>query len=265
MNPFVTADDLRIPGEKRAFWVATVLLALLLIPFFPLWPIMAVIVVVGAVLLWLQQSAAIGTSVRVSEKQFPEIYALARDAAKRLSMKMPDVYVVQSPEVNAFAMGFLGKKCVKLHSALVKGFSAEELAFIIGHEFAHIKCNHTNMMVITQAQNAFSGIPVVSWVLHFLYQFWSRKCEYTCDRGGLLACRDEKAAVSALAKLAVGPELFKQLNLEEFLAQHMDIDQDEISKLSEAMNTHPYTVKRVRAVASFHDSDQYRKLCLVAA
>jgi Zn-dependent protease with chaperone function len=142
----------------------------------------------------------------------------------------------------------------------VSGFTAGELAFIIGHELSHIKCNHTNLLVLTSAQNAFSGIPLVSYVLSLLYQFWSRKGEYTCDRGGLIACRDEKAAVSALAKLAVGPGLFKQLTLEEFLAQHMDIDQDEVAKISEAVVTHPYTVKRIRAIVKYHDSDEYRRL-----
>jgi Zn-dependent protease with chaperone function len=174
-------------------------------------------------------------------------------------MSMPQVFIVQDKTLGAFAKGFLGKKCVTLNSTLVQEMTPEELGFIIGHEFAHIKCNHTNLLVLTSAQGA-SGVPGLSYALHLLYQFWSRKGEYTCDRGGLLACRNEGAAVSALAKLAIGTELFKQLNVEEFLGQHMDIEQDEVARLSEVFGTHPFLLRRIKAVVDFHDSDLYREL-----
>lgn len=260
----VSADDFRVPGEKRAFWIATAVLALMLIPLLPVWPIILIVVGIAAFWTWKDQGTHLGNGVKVSEKQFPEIYALCKQAAARLSMSMPHVFIVQDKTLGAFAKGFLGKKCVTLNSALVQEMTPEELEFIIGHEFAHIKCNHTNLLVLTNAQHA-SGVPGVSQALHLLYQFWSRKGEYTCDRGGLLACRDEAAAVSALAKLAVGTELFKQLNIDEFLGQHMDIEQDEVAKLSEAFDTHPFLLRRIKAIVDFHDSDLYRRLSTAVA
>lgn len=261
----VSADDFRVPGEKRAFWVGTALLGLLLLPFLPVWPVIAIVIGAGIIGLWIMQGLQVGNGVKVSEKQLPHIHSLAKTAAARLSMKMPDVFVAESPVFNACAIGFLGRKTIQLNSALVKGMTPDELAFIIGHEFAHIKCNHTNLLVLTQATSVVSGIPFVSPILGLLYKFWSRKGEYTCDRGGLLACRNEAAAVAALAKMAVGPELFKQMDLDEFLSQHMDLEQDDLARLSEAVHTHPYVVKRIRAVAAFHDSDQYRRLAAAVA
>ena len=73
----IEADDYRVPGEKAAFWVATIALVLLLVPFFPLWPVMAIVVVAFAIGLWMTQGASLGSCVRVSEKQFPEIHLLA--------------------------------------------------------------------------------------------------------------------------------------------------------------------------------------------
>jgi Zn-dependent protease with chaperone function len=260
----VSADDFRVPGEKRAFWIATALLVLLLIPLLPVWPVIAVVIGGTAFWTWISQGAHLGNGVKVSEKQFPEIHAICKKAAARLSMSMPYVFIVQDKSLGAFAKGFLGKKCVTLHSSLVQEMTPEELAFIIGHEFAHIKCNHTNLLVLTSAQGA-NSIPGLSYALHLLYQFWSRKGEYTCDRGGLLACREEAAAVSALAKLAVGTELFKQLNVEEFLGQHMDIEQDDVAKLSEMLGTHPFLLRRIKAIVDFHSSDLYRRLSATTA
>jgi hypothetical protein len=44
---------------------------------------------------------------------------------------MPDVFLTQSPEINAFATGFLGrKKTVVLHSALVEAMTWDEWVYI---------------------------------------------------------------------------------------------------------------------------------------
>jgi Zn-dependent protease with chaperone function len=167
----------------------------------------------------------------------------------------------RAPAAPPWSRQFIGKKSVSLHSALVKGMSPAELLWLLGHEFSHIKLGHTNMVVLTNAQTSVMGL---SQVLNLIYQWWSRKCEYSCDRGGLLACRDEKAAISALAKIAIGPELFAEMDIDEFLNQHMDVEQDDLARLSESLVSHPYTVKRMKAIVDFHDSGLYRRLSAVA-
>jgi Zn-dependent protease with chaperone function len=261
----ISADDFRVPGENRAFWIATgtLIFLLLLIEGFSLalWWLPVGLITVAAIYVWISQAQKVGDGVKVSAKQFSEIHALAETAANRLSMKMPAVYIVQSPEFNAIAQGFIGKKSVSLYSALVKGMTPTELLWLLGHEFAHIKLGHTNLGVLT---NAKTSVPGLSQFLNLIYQWWSRKCEYSCDRGGLLACRDEKAAISALAKIAIGPELFAEMNIDEFLKQHMDLEQDDVARLSESLISHPYTVRRMKAIVDFHDTDQFRRLAAVA-
>ena len=46
----------------------------------------------------------------------------------------------------------------------------------------------------------------------------------------------------------------------KFLDQHMDLDQNDVARLSESLLDHPYILKRVRAVAEFHDSNHYETL-----
>jgi Zn-dependent protease with chaperone function len=89
---------------------------------------------------------------------------------------------------------------------------------------------------------------------------WSRKAECTGDREGLLASRNLGASISAQAKIAIGRQLFDRLNLAAFSEQREEVGQDDLSKLSEALSTHPYVVHRIYALGEFADSDEYRRL-----
>jgi Zn-dependent protease with chaperone function len=272
MTPKLSADDYRMPRENLAFWIGVsifVALVLLILPVFAVSsPVdilffLAGTILVGALIVWISQSQLIGGCVAVSECQFPDLYRIAQKSANRLQMKQPEVYIKHSPEANAFATGFLGGKSVVLHSATVEAMDEDELAFIIGHEFSHIKCGHTNLIVLV---NSVGRVPLlgIENIFRFIFFFHSRQAEYTCDRGGLLVCRNPAAAAAALCKLAVGPELYKRLDMDRFLEQQMDLDQNDIARLSESLSTHPYTVRRVRAVYKFHDSDLFKKLASLA-
>lgn len=257
----ITPDDYRVSGEKSALWFGFGVLAIILL-FVEIISagIGLIVAVVGtAIVVWKRQSQYLGKCARVSEKQFPDIYSIAREAATRLGMHQPEVFIEQDPILNAHAIGFMRKKSVVLHSAIAEAMDREELEFIIGHEFSHIKCGHTNLIVITNAAEGVN-VPVVTPVLSLVFLFWSRKAEYTCDRGGLLACRDPRSAISALCKLAVGPALFKQMDVDDFMDQQTAITQNGMAKLSENLETHPYLVKRIHAIQRFYESEQYERL-----
>ena len=261
MATFIRPEDYQVEGEKTAlYWgFGTVAFILFFITATTVGIATIIIVAITAGLVWIKQSQLLGSAARVSEKQFPKIYIIAKEAAERLCMPLPKVFVVQDPTLNASAMGFLGEKCVILHSATVEAMDEKELKQIIGHEFSHIKCGHTNIVVLTNSSHGFS-VPIVSQFLSFIFLFWSRKAEYTCDRGGLLACRDLKAAVASMCKLAVGPTLFAQMDIEDFLSQKVELDSNDVAKLSENLATHPYLVKRLHALCEFHESSKYKLL-----
>ncbi len=132
----------------------------------------------------------------------------------------------------------------------------DELLQVVGHEFSHVKCGHTSLMVLLGSSQ---GVPVpgISHLLRFVFLWWSRKAEYTADRGGLIACRNLRPAVMVLCKLAVGPELFKKMNVADFLNQQKDLDHNQVATLSETLIDHPYTVKRIYAIQAFRESPEY--------
>ncbi len=256
----IRADDFRVRGEKVILYVTLLAAGFVLLVLIGISAGIALVAIgISVAMVKIRQGQLLGTAVIVTDSQFPELNATANMAAECLSMPRPDLFVVQNPIINAYAMGFFGRKSVVLHSATVEAMSREELAFIIGHEFSHIKCAHTHWSVIAGPTGGVR-IPVLSDIIGLVLLAWSRKAEYSSDRGGLIVNRDLDSAATSLAKVAVGRNLFKELNLQRLVDQKTDVDGDAVSKYSEAMATHPYIVNRVYALREFYSDPTYQNL-----
>lgn len=257
---YLSADDFRVKGEDTIlyatlFTIGVIFLFLLGIS------LGFILLIIGFSAAWvkIRQGQLLGQSIKVSPNQLPEVYEVAQIAAQRLSMTLPDIFVTQNPIINAYAIGFMGKKSIVLNSATVESMNKDELLAIIGHELTHIKAGHTRWLVVTSSAETIR-IPVISQITGFIFLLWSRKAEYTSDRGAVLACRDPKAVVNALAKVAVGKELFEKLNIDNLFNQKRNVDEDEISQLSETLSTHPYIINRIHEINKFYNSPEYSRL-----
>lgn len=198
----------------------------------------------------------LASAVKVSETQFPDVYALVRDGSYILDLpEVPDVFVEQNPVVNAMAVG-RDHPFIVITTGLVNLHDAEELRFVIGHELGHILSGHAvyrTMLLwlinlagrIAWMPIGFLGLRAIIWGL----EEWFRKSELSCDRAGLLAGQDHDAARRALMKLAGGPNL-SELNPDAFREQAREYDavpdlRDSILKLMQLQgNTHPFAVVR---------------------
>jgi Zn-dependent protease with chaperone function len=198
-----------------------------------------------------QQGMTKSSAVVVNSRSFPEVDALAQTAAARLGIWKPNLFVKGSDELNAYAMGLLGSSCVVLHSATIRALrnTPKELQFVIGHEFTHIKCSHVLWQTVAANNPILGRIPILNSVLPLFFRWWSRQAEYTADRGGFVACRDLAASQRALARLVIGPELFDQLNIEEFVEHAHSSDLS--MRASELFSSHPLVAKRLLALAEF--------------
>ncbi|HEX6989872.1 MAG TPA: M48 family metallopeptidase, partial [Bacillota bacterium] len=88
-----------------------------------------------------------GNGVRVTERQFPEVYRLTESLARQMGLeRTPAVYVLEAGGfLNAFAARFLRRNFVIVYSdvlALAYEAGEDELAFVIAHELAHIRRGH---------------------------------------------------------------------------------------------------------------------------
>lgn len=203
----------------------------------------------------------LGSAVKVSDRQLPRIYGLAKRACDTLQIATPQVFVVNDPRYNAATYGTNEDSFVILHSALVDHYTDDELLTVIGHECGHIHNKHvaylTALYYLTTMAGAF-----LPWILQpalVALRTWQRRAEITCDRAGMLVSRDSHVAERAITKLAVGSsKLYEEFNLDAFLEQHEEGNRG-IGRYMEVFATHPWLPKRVLAMRVFGESQLYRK------
>lgn len=207
----------------------------------------------------------LGTAVRVSPRQFSRIQHIVDGCASTLGISTPSVYVVPNiAQINAMTYGTDDEAFIIVHAATVDLLDDAELRFVIGHECGHIQNNHvvylTTLRVLQALVQASLGLlgPVILPATMAL-SAWSRSAEITCDRAGLLCCRDPDAATRAFAKLAVGSlKLFTELDISVYLEQLRDV-REGIGRVAELQASHPFITRRIEALRLFSESELYRR------
>ena len=87
----------------------------------------------------------LATGVKVTERQYPELYASFREAITCLGGldPEPELFVKSDPRPNAYTLALRGgAPFVVVTSALVDGFSPAETQAVLGHELGHLVCEH---------------------------------------------------------------------------------------------------------------------------
>jgi Zn-dependent protease with chaperone function len=214
----------------------------------------------------------LASGVKVSERQFPHIHEMLRDGAYVLDMDtVPELFITQSPLVNAMALG-TNSPFIVLNSGLVDLLDAEELRAVIGHELGHVLSGHSvyrtmlyNLILLAQRiawmPIGYLGLRAIIWGL----EEWYRKSELSCDRAGLLAGQDVEASRRVLMKLAGGSRL-AEMNADAFHEQAREYDaapdlRDSILKLLQLQgNTHPFAVVRFAELDHWVGSGEYERI-----
>jgi Zn-dependent protease with chaperone function len=205
------------------------------------------------------QHQLLGNAVKVSARQFPRIQHVADRAAATLGIHTPQVFIVNSPTLNAATFGTNDDSFIVIHAALVDQYSEDELLTVVGHECGHIHNSHVTYLTALHYLTYMAGA-FVPWILQpalIALRSWSRRAEITCDRAGMLVAKNKQAAERAISKLAVGSsKLYEEFNLDAFLEQHGE-GADGIGKYMEVFATHPWLPKRVLAMRVFAESRLY--------
>jgi Zn-dependent protease with chaperone function len=203
----------------------------------------ALLLLVPGLVLYRQLTRAgiRGSAVRLSRRQFPEIYAVKDDFARRLDLRRdPEIYVMSGNGVlNAFAASTIGYDFIVIHSELFSNTyekNKDALAFIIGHELGHLRLGHTRLWY--QLSTAYvDRVPLLG-------DFLSRAREYSCDRHGAhVAPQGEEG----LMLLAAGRYVYKQVDAEELLEQAQRF-RGLWPTLAQLPQSHPFVVRRIRAL-----------------
>jgi Zn-dependent protease with chaperone function len=182
-----------------------------------------------------------GSAVKLSRRQFPDIYAVKEDFARRLRLERdPEIYLMSgNGTLNAFAASTFGYDFVVIHSELFSNTyekNKDALAFIMGHELGHLRLGHTRLWY--QLSTAYvDRVPLLAG-------FLSRAREYSCDRyGAYLAPQGEEG----LILLAAGRYVYKQVDVEELLEQAQQF-RGFWPTVAQLPQSHPFAVRRIRSL-----------------
>ena len=216
-------------------------------------------------------------AVEVDEQNAPEFYELVRRLAEAAELPMPGVYIINSPQPNAFATGRNPENAaVAASTGLLDTLTMEEVAGVMAHEFAHIQNRDTLIMTITAT---FAG--AISMIANFAMFFGggrdrggigilgsivamivapfaagliqmaiSRTREYAADRRGAEICGNPMWLSSALEKIAMGAARIPNETAERnpSTAHMFIINPLGQYKRDNLFSTHPDTQNRINAL-----------------
>ena len=169
-------------------------------------------------------------AVQIDAKNAPEFYQIVERLAEAADLPMPAVYIIDTPQPNAFATGRNPENAaVAASTGLLNSLTMEEVAGVMADELAHIQNRDTLIMTITAT---FAG--AISMLANFAFVFGggrnrgvgllgsiflmiaapfaasivqmaiSRTREYAADKRGAEICGDPIWLASALEKIANG-------------------------------------------------------------
>jgi heat shock protein HtpX len=212
----------------------------------------------------------------VTEAELPRVYATVRRLATRMDMPMPSIYVIDSPQPNAFATGRNPKKAaVAVTAGILDILDYEELEGVLGHELAHVQNRDILISSIAAMLGAAIAIlarmafwfggsnsrnnplgaiglvisliaaPLLAMIIRFAI---SRTREFHADKTGAEITGQPLKLASALEKISVGTaqipmrvneatsQLFIDNPLKSFRGRGM----------SKMFSTHPPTEERIK-------------------
>ncbi|MDP9137773.1 MAG: zinc metalloprotease HtpX [Pseudomonadota bacterium] len=214
---------------------------------------------------------------QVSQASAPELHNLVADLAGRAGLPMPKVYVIDSPQPNAFATGRdPDHAAVAVSAGLLDSLGTEELAGVLAHELAHIRNRDTLIMTITAtlagAISSFASFAflfggrdrnsplgplgaILTLILAplgamLVQMAISRTREYAADRLGAEICGEPRWLASALAKIARAVRAIPNETAEAHPASaHLFIINPLTgSGVDNLFSTHPATENRIAAL-----------------
>jgi heat shock protein HtpX len=235
---------------------------------------------------WFSGSIAVRTthSRLVTEQEYPQLYRIVRELATAKEMPMPEIYVSDMMQPNAFATG-RGPSNAKV--AVTKGIlqilDERELRGVLAHELSHVANRDiligsiaagigTSISFIAQFALFFGGgddegggnplFLLLAWIVApiaagIIQMAVSRSREYQADETGAYLSRDPRSLASALAKLEETAKRIPPPRSVSPAEAHMFI----VSPLSALkgrgfatlFSTHPPTAERVARLEALED------------
>ena len=214
----------------------------------------------------------LSNAVRCGPTQHPRLHAMVGELCATLDLlPVPELYVTQSPVINAGAIGF-ERPFIVLNTATLEQLAEDEQRVVVAHELGHILSGHMTYRTIAMIVSTvgLSALPFLAGVALLPFQLalleWRRKAELSCDRAALLAVQDPTVALRTFFRLAGGSTTPGEGDLDAFLQQAAEYETgggawDTVLKmLNTALREHPFHTVRAAELQRWIQSGAYARI-----
>jgi heat shock protein HtpX len=211
----------------------------------------------------------------VDARAAPDLYGIVRQLTQRANMPMPKVYVIDTPQPNAFATGRNPQNAaVAATTGLMRMLTPEELAGVMAHELAHVRHHDTLTMTLTatlagaismlanfafflggnrENNNPLGAVGMILMMIlapmaaMLVQMAISRTAEYRADRAGAEICGHPLWLANALAKIDRGARAIENPAAEHnpATAHLFIINPLHGTRMDNLFTTHPATENRI--------------------
>jgi Zn-dependent protease with chaperone function len=211
----------------------------------------------------------LANAVQVGSTQRPKLDALLTDVLTTMDWpKRPELYVTQSPNVQAYAIGYDDPFIVMTSGALELLENDDQRRFLLAHELGHIMSDHMTyrtIAVLIMTLGSMALMPVGLALLPFQLGLleWHRKSEFSADRAALLAVQDTAAAQNLFMRFAGGRDFGDASSVDAFMTQASNYETggDTWDKVMKFFNTvlrdHPFNTVRAAELERWRTSGDY--------
>jgi heat shock protein HtpX len=234
---------------------------------------------------------------KIGKKDHPRLFNVVEEMTIACGLpKMPDVYIIDDPALNAFAVGRDPEKAaVAITSGLLQKLNRDELQGVIAHELAHIKNRDVLLMSMTAVllgtivilsyyfsrmmfftggssrRSSDSGgggaiIAIIGLVFiilapifaQLIYFAISRRREYLADASAALYTRYPEGLASALEKLGSSTNQVKAANQATAPMYTVNPFREKGRKAADLTSTHPPISERVKILRKMGGGISYQ-------
>lgn len=219
----------------------------------------------------LQYGVNMASTIRLSERQLPDLYRHLPPICHKLGIREPELYLKMDPIPNAWTFGDT-RIYITLTSGLVDMLTDEELDSVIAHECGHILCRHVLYHTVAEwVKSGLASLVILGSLavpIEYALLYWSRKSELSADRAAAIVTSPEIVA-SVQARLSGGPSsITSKIDLNEWAKQADEYDRIQNSGLWNktlqlsviAGLDHPFAAVRVREILNWGESEQFRRI-----
>jgi len=182
------------------------------------------------------------TGMEVSPQVIPGVAEQIRECFDRLFADTKGVrsFIYPSKDFQASCLPISENQCaILIASTLIERLTKEELLFVIGHEMGHFLLDHLNTEMPPEDSLEYYSI--------------KRAQEISCDRIGLISCKDVDAAIRAIMKTVSGlGNKHLRFDTAHFLSSSIEC-MSAYHDPSKIYSSHPNMTVRARSLIWFSD------------